>query len=170
MNDRRTLLKALAGAGIGALTVGAPDDANAYGLVTHHQLFGPIPGNGQVWTSGNLWYQLAGFTANSKEFYFDHNLPPVLWAALTVVWIPTSSAQKVRLTRHNTDPTQLTQMCQIVAAPNAGNPVVQAVDVTAPMQECRTMGALQYLTAGYWGANQQIRLYETRLTVLWDGV
>jgi hypothetical protein len=152
-----------------AATLGI-SEADAYRLTTHHQLYGPSPGNGEVFTMGALWSPLTALTANSKEFYFDYDLPPVLWAAFTVVWFPASTAQMARMTRHYVSPSQTTTLGEIVAAPSGTGPVVQAANVTAGVQECRTLGTAQYLMASYWLANQQCRLYESRLTILWDGL
>ena len=53
------------------------------GIQTHHELFGPIPGEGQQFSPGVNWYTpLRGASAHAKFFYFDK---PTIQADL-VVW------------------------------------------------------------------------------------
>lgn len=140
-------------------------------LTTHHQFFGPLPGSGYTFTYPDQWMQLTGFTANAKEFYFNHEHARIAWASWLIAWVPTSNSQQVRLTSHYWNgPTQspLTPFATITAAPNGIHPVLQSANITDHMRALQTQGFSQQIVAGFYGANQPIKLYESRLQILWD--
>lgn len=135
-------------------------------FTTHHELFGPVPGDGYVFNYHPTGFTaLTGYTANSKEFYFNHPHPEPVWAQWLLVWCPTGPNQAARLTQHyNSPPVEIAR----INANQSATPIVQSANVTAALQAARNSNSSQYFTAEYQTNGVNIRLFESRLTILWD--
>ena len=135
----------------------------------HHQLFGPLPGSGHVTNHPSHWTTLTAYTANSKEFYFNWPHPHIVWAAWTLVWLPSHMDQRAKLMSRSYPQAELDVPGSELAPPSiTGNPIVQSANVTNAFRAMKDQGMQQYIMSYLKGgpAQEPIRIYESRLTIL----
>lgn len=139
-------------------------------LMTHHQLFGPIPHTGSAWTQGaTVGYEWPGaaLSASTVWFPFDRvtwrEAAAVRWQ---LVWTPNDASNGIRLVHLDPGPLNITQLAEFTGSAS-GSPIHQTIEITAAFNALIAGGVEKYIGNQITATATGPTLYSSRLEILW---
>jgi hypothetical protein len=160
------------GAALGAAgLLAAEQEAEAYRLTEVFNLVmarNPSNQRGLQYVPPATFTELTAYSASADEIYWNHEHPPIVWARMSVVWRPATTAHQFRLLYGPSN--ALTEIGTITPEPQHINQVsIQRLNVTTQFQAIRAAGVATPIVAKFKGDGvAELELWRAYFDILWD--